>query len=242
MRSIYRRIVGLVRNGTAWWLDYIYVAYWQVYGFFVRSNPHKYAKSDSGAQQRIPIILLPGIYENWRFMRPIARLLHREGHPVHIVEGLGYNTGDVEDMAAIVDTYIASAHISRCIIVAHSKGGLIGKYLLTHHNKRHAIQGMIALNTPFSGSKFAYLIPLRSIRIFLPRSPIIALLAKNFNVNHRIVSVYGVFDPHIPKGSYLEGAHNVQLATRGHFRIMKYPAVHEAILKGIDELHQSKQP
>ena len=55
-------------------------------------------------------------------------------------------------------------------------------------------------------------------------------------VNRRIVSVYGLFDPHIPGGSHLEGARNVQLGTRGHFLPLSDPRVHEAILEGIGTL------
>ena len=38
--------------------------------------------------------------------------------------------------------------------------------------------------------------------------------------NTRIVSIFGIFDPHIPGGSSLAGAHNIVLETGGHFRIL----------------------
>ena len=231
MPSIYRKLINLPINGWVWFLDYIYVAYWQIYDFFVRADSGQYKNTN---HTLIPIILIPGIYENWQFMKPIADSLYEAGHPIHVIDGLGYNTGDVETMATVVDSYITKNNIDSCIIVAHSKGGLIGKYALANFNTHHAIKGMVALNTPFSGSKYAYLLlPLKAARMFIPTSPILSTLAANTIVNTQIVSIYGQFDPHIPKGSFLEGAKNVQLNTKGHFRIMKNKEVHQAILQNI---------
>ena len=45
-------------------------------------------------------------------------------------------------------------------------------------------------------------------------------LAADVASNARIVSIYPVFDPHIPGGSALDGAVNIPIATTGHFRIL----------------------
>jgi hypothetical protein len=50
-------------------------------------------------------------------------------------------------------------------------------------------------------------------------------LAEDRDVNRRIVSVFGEFDPHIPGGSFLAGAKNVRLETGGHFRVLAHPRV-----------------
>ncbi|HET6746911.1 MAG TPA: hypothetical protein VFH06_02270 [Candidatus Saccharimonadales bacterium] len=173
-------------------------------------------------------------------MKPIANILFNAGYVVHVVEGIGYNRGTVEEAAQKVRHYIAENHLTNCIIVAHSKGGLIGKYLLLHHNKRNVFNGMVAINTPFSGSKYAYLLPLPSLRIFTPNSSLLQQLAVNEVINNRIVSIFGLFDPHIPKGSFLKGATNVRLHTYGHFRTINDKRVHKAILDGLKELSKSK--
>ena len=65
-----------------------------------------------------------------------------------------------------------------------------------------------------------------SLRIFSPRSATIVALSREHEVNARIVSVYGQFDPHIPEGSELPGAaKNVRLDTGGHFRVLAHPRV-----------------
>jgi pimeloyl-ACP methyl ester carboxylesterase len=67
---------------------------------------------------------------------------------------------------------------------------------------------------------------LPSLRIFSPRSATILALAKESDLNARIVSVYGRFDPHIPEGSELNGAaKNVRLDNGGHFRVLADPRV-----------------
>jgi len=218
----------LIINLYFWALDYIYVAKEQVLGILSRSKPDQY-RTDDGRS----IILIPGVYENWRFMRPVAKLLATHGFDVHIIDGLGYNRGTVEAMAKVVKQYITANELSDITIIAHSKGGLIGKYLLALFADQSTIRQLITLNTPFSGSFYAYFLPIRSLRIFTPHSKILTSLAHDELANSRIVSIYGQFDPHIPGGSKLEGAKNIQLSTYGHFRIMNDPDVHSTILDNI---------
>ena len=61
---------------------------------------------------------------------------------------------------------------------------------------------------------------LPSLRAFSPRNRTLNALRANLAVNSRITSIYGTFDPHIPGGSELVGATNVQLDVMGHFRIL----------------------
>ena len=218
----------LIVNAFYWFLDYLYVAKVEISSMFDRSHPEKY-RTKNGKQ----VLLIPGIYENWRFMQPIAKLLHSRGYDVHVIEKLGYNTGTVEQMALIAKEYIEDNHLSNVTIISHSKGGLIGKYLLNLIPDVDTLAGLIALNAPFSGSKYAYVLPFRSLRDFIPTSKTLTLLAIDRISNARIVSIYGRFDPHIPGGSRLEGAKNIQLNTYGHFRIVNDSHVHKAIIKNI---------
>ncbi|MEX5298875.1 alpha/beta hydrolase [Kocuria sp. CPCC 205292] len=229
-----RRPGGAGADLAVWALDYVYALRWQAAGLLGRWDPAHYR--GPGAPGRPPVVLIPGIYESWTFMLPVAGVLREHGHDVHVVEDLRFNTGTIEEMAALVDEHIRREELERCVLVAHSKGGLIGKHLLAHHNARTVIQGLVAVNTPFSGSKLARLLPLPAIRVFLPHSPELTALTTRREVNQRIVSVYGLFDPHIPGGSRLEGARNVQLGTRGHFLPLSDPRVHRAIVEGVSGL------
>jgi len=230
MPRIYRFLVLGIRNGFYWALDYAYVLRVQAAALVHPNPPASYVQGRHGLP---PLVIIPGVYESWYLMKPLLDFLVAAGYPLHIVSGLGYNRGSVEEMAAIVADYIKQHTLTDCIIIAHSKGGLIGKYLLARNSENGSIRGLVAVNTPFSGSLYAYLVPLPSIRIFTPHSKILTSLNANLLVNNKVASIYGRFDPHIPYGSHLDGARNIQLSTYGHFRIMAEKRIHQAVLEEI---------
>lgn len=210
------RIFRWAREARGWASDYLYVGYWQVHGFLFPRDPAVYLHPAGPA--RTPVLLIPGVFENWQFLRPLAGYLFERGHPVHTVAPLGYNRGAIEDMAVLVERYLVEQDLHGVLVLAHSKGGLIGKQVMTLAEGSRRVERMIAVNTPFSGSVYANLFPLASIRAFSPRNPFLQQLQGNETVNARITSVYSSFDPHIPGGSHLAGARNIQLETMGHFR------------------------
>ncbi|WP_307084399.1 alpha/beta fold hydrolase [Arthrobacter agilis] len=223
--------MDLFKRGRAWMLDYAYVGFWQVHGFLFRVDPAQYLTPAPGAPGgKAPVLLIPGIYETWQFMRPVADHLHRAGHPVHVVQKLGYNRGTVEAMAQLAAGYLEEQDLTDVVIVAHSKGGLVGKFLMTMSSTAQRINRLVAVNTPFSGSVYANFFFLPSIRAFSPHDRTLRMLLANLDLNTRITSIYGRFDPHIPGGSFVEGARNVQLETMGHFR----PIADSRVLQEID--------
>ncbi|MHA7279302.1 esterase/lipase family protein [Arthrobacter sp. MDT2-2] len=223
--------MNLLERGWAWTLDYAYVGFWQVHGFILREDPARYLTPAPGAPEgKVPVLLIPGIYETWQFMRPIADHLHRAGHPVHVVQKLGYNRGTVEAMALLAAGYLEEHDLTDVVVVAHSKGGLIGKFLMTMSSIAPRITRLVAINTPFSGSIYANFFLLPSIRAFSPRDRTLRALLANLEINAHITSIYGRFDPHIPGGSFVEGARNIQLDTMGHFR----PIADTRVLQEID--------
>lgn len=216
----------LVRNGWAWLLDYGYVVRRQARGLLERSDPACYLDPAATAP---PVLLLPGIYERWQFLRPVADLLRELGHPVHVLTRLRWNTAPVDTSAEQVAAYLEELDLRDVLVVAHSKGGLIGKYAMLHHDHEGRIGRMIAIATPFAGSRYAMFFLARSIRAFSPRDRTLRRLGEQLEVNSRITSIWGAFDPHIPGGSRLEGAVNVPLRTSGHFRIVRAPELLEAV-------------
>ena len=218
--------MSVIGNGAAWVVDYAYAAYWQARGFLSRPDPVAWR---SGAAGMPTVLLLPGIYETWHFMRPLAQHIHGLGHPVHVVTKLGHNRGSVVASAGLVEEHLHAHNLSDVIIVAHSKGGLIGKYLMTDAASETRIDRMIAIATPFGGSVYARYIPFPALRAFSPADATTLMLAKHLDVNSRITSVFGAFDPHIPGGSALEGARNIRLPVRGHFRILAAPELQATV-------------
>lgn len=212
---------GRGRRLWGWVLDYAYVTYWWVRTFLGRGDPDQFLHPPG--RPDVPVLLIPGVYENWRFLQPLAVHLYRAGHPVHVLDKLGYNTGAIPAMADIVRDHLGALDLTEVVIVAHSKGGLIAKYALSAPDTLRRIRRVITVNTPFSGSRWAYLFWIRTVRMFAPNGPVIRELAENLAVNSRFSSLYSVFDPHIPETSYLEGAENIVLPAIGHFRPLGDP-------------------
>ncbi|MEV7630869.1 alpha/beta hydrolase [Microbacterium sp. NPDC089318] len=210
---------GLLRRAMWWAKDYAYAGIWQVRAFGSRSRAETYRRG-AGA----PIIVLPGIYETWRFMQPLIEHAHRDGHPVHVIEPLERNLRPVAEMAEGVSAYLAEHDLHDVVLLAHSKGGLAGKLVMLGPEAAR-VRGMLAVATPFGGSRYARIMLTRSLRALAPRHPSIAALSAQRQANGRIVSVFARFDPHIPEGSRLPGAKNVELDTGGHFRVLAHPRV-----------------
>ena len=181
-----------------------------------------------------PVVIIPGIYESWHYLRPIAERVNAGGHPVHVIPALGLNRAPIPETAAHVLAHLVDRGLHGVAIVAHSKGGLVGKHLMALVDREGRVDRLIAIASPFSGSAMARIAPNPALRAFLPNDPVIAGLAAERGINKRITSIYPSFDPHIPDGCELEGARNIELPVVGHFRILLDPAVIDAVLEAID--------
>jgi hypothetical protein len=213
------------QKAWAWALDYRYAVVHQVAAVLDRTDPAVYR--DTGTRR--PIVLLPGIWETWHFLEPLIEHLHDAGHPVHVLADLRWNGGTVDAAAALTVAHLREHDLTGAVIVAHSKGGLIGKATMLDAHDGDRVTAMVAISAPFSGSIYARYAPIRSIRAFSPRDRTTLRLAANREANARITSIYAEFDPHIPGGSELVGATNVRVATGGHFRILADPRTIRAL-------------
>ena len=206
------------QKAWAWIRDYAYAFRYLAPAALDRHDPGAYRSGDGS---KAPVLVLPGVYETWQFLRPLIERLHGEGHPVHVVTTLRHNAAPVPASADLVAAYLTEHDLHEVTILAHSKGGLIGKYVMLLRDPAARVSRMVAVATPFGGSIYARYIPLPSIRIFSPRDATTVLLGADREVNARITSIFGEFDPHIPGGSALLGARNVRLdGEGGHFRLL----------------------
>jgi len=172
-----------------------------------------------------PVLLLPGVYETWQFLRPVADRLNDLGHPIHTLRELGHNRLTIAASAELAQRYLDSRDLTGVAIVAHSKGGLIAKHMMVTDDREGRIDTLVAINSPFGGSTLATWAPVRTLRAFSPRDKTLMTLAANLDANARITSIYSRLDPLIPGGSELEGATNVCLPIVGHFRPLASPAL-----------------
>jgi len=167
--------------------------------------------------QLAPVLLIPGVYETWQFMRPLGDYLHGLGHPIHALTELGYNRKSIAATAAVAQAYLDDRDLREVILIGHSKGGIIGKHMMVTDDVSGRIAQLIAVNSPFAGSSLARFAPNPALRVFDPRNELIVTLAKNIDINARITSIYSRLDPIIPGGSRLDGAQNIELPMVGHF-------------------------
>src|SRR5918994_3865664 len=94
-----RRRPSLIARGWWWAADYVYAARRQVavlatpWSIFRRSpGPKAWSR---GSEALPEVILLPGVYEHWTFLRPLGNSLSDAGHCVRVVHGLGTNRRSV---------------------------------------------------------------------------------------------------------------------------------------------------
>ncbi|GAA1829911.1 alpha/beta fold hydrolase [Agromyces salentinus] len=196
---------------------------------------------------RLPdVVLAPGLHEHWSFLAPLADALNAAGHRIVIIHGLGMNRRAVSDTSRRLQVALGRvpAPPSGRVIVAHSKGGLIAKHLLTDLERgtgplgagaraRLDVRGAVTLATPYAGSARAKWFLDPGMRAFLPTDAEIVELQRFAEVNARIVSIFGTLDAHVPEGSALPGATNIIVPAAGHFRLTASPAAHRAAIDAV---------
>jgi pimeloyl-ACP methyl ester carboxylesterase len=200
----------------------------------VRARAQLRAPAEWAEGARRPVVLIPGVYETWHFLRAVGDALNGRGHPVHVIPALGYNVQPIPDSATIVAQELARRGLRDVAIVAHSKGGLIGKQLMATDDAEHRVDRLIAIASPFAGSGMARLTPVATLRVFLPTDEVIRQLAEARELNARVTSIYPRFDPHIPEGSRVDGATNIEVPVVGHFRVLDAPETIEAVIAAVE--------
>jgi triacylglycerol lipase len=223
-------MTGLSRREALWWAeDYAYASRVWLGSHVGRADPERYAAGTGR-----PVVIVPGVYESWRFLRPLILGLHAAGHPVHVLPELGHNIRPIAEGAQSLRRYLEEHGLRGVAVVAHSKGGLIGKLAMTSELAQEArIAVVVAICTPFAGARRARYLPWPGMHSLLPGDPSLVELAAAQAVNSRVVSLYGTFDPHVPEGSELAGATNIALPVTGHFRILAQPETLSAVLAAI---------
>lgn len=219
---------------ASWLIDYMYMI-WGALGTLVYRKPPKHYLRHI-LPGKVPVIIIPGVLGTWSFMKKLADTISLLGHPVHIVPSLGYNLYAIPHSSSLVNNVIEKENLKNVILVAHSKGGLIGKHMLIHHNETGAILGMISIATPYSGSAMAKILPIEPIKELHNDSIIIKDLATHTNVNDKIISICPEYDNHVwaEEGSHLGGAHNIDVPVHGHHKIVFDKGVEKIVLESIE--------
>lgn len=216
-----------------WMIDYLYMFYGQLIMLINKTPSKDYL--DPTKPNKESIILLPGLANCWGFLKKIADQISFQGYPVFVIDKLGYNFRDIPSQAKIVNDFIKNHNLNNVILVGHSKGGLIGKYLLVYFNQNKNIKGLIAIATPFCGSFPAKYIPFKPYQEVALNSQLIQDLQSYEEVNQKIISITPSFDDHIwvDKHRNLKGAENIKLDVKGHSKIVFDQETIDQVIHGI---------
>lgn len=193
---------------------------------------------------RAPVVLLPGVYEPWRYLLPWARALHERGHPVVVVPELGYQRLAFERAVAVAASAVVAADVRGGVLVGHSKGGLIGKALLLEAGIADRVAGLVAVCTPWVGSARMGGLRGRALRrtalgVFAPGGAELGRLAALIQADARITSIQPAWDEFIPAvagGGGPPGSRTITLGVSGHFRPVVDPAVHGVLAAEVARL------
>lgn len=237
-----RRLKALAQRLTEVALDFHHAGRAQVASSWARLRRRSGFTLGPSDCAPIPVVLLPGILEQSTYLAPLGRFLASHGHPVHVVNSLGWNISSLSRSVNHCMQALRDDDIHGAVLVAHSKGGLIGKAVLLDPRLGDSAVGLVALATPFAGSTLGGLLqqlPLvrySPLGLFAPTSAELLSLGEEMEVNARIVSLAPQWDQMIPGGSHLDGAINVDVDGRGHFRPVDDPAVWEQVHTHIHQL------
>ena len=191
-------------------------------GIFIEKDfvdfPKEWKKGEKGT-----VLILQGIHEKPNFLKTIAKRLHEKGFGILTI----YSQKETEETIAYLGEKSAKAidnlKSNTIFLLAHSKGGLVAKYLMDNYpeiNKR--INIVITIACPWSGS-YLGLARFHNLSQLIPGSIFIKELLKNITNNYKIVNLYPTFDNHVipNKNLVLEGAKNICIPVIGHTRILE---------------------
>jgi len=228
-------MVGSARRG---WSDPIAVgavdfgyAEWRRLSALRRVDPRSFGPEPPGPA----VLLLPGVYGPWETLEPIARRLGAAGYTPERIPRMGLNIRPIPETAELVADYLrARPRASEgIVIVGHSKGGIVGKLLLTRRDPELGIRGLVAIASPWHGSERPRLTRDPALREFLPESRVLLRLKQDSEVNQRITTIRPALDQNFPEHEGLPGAVNIRVPVRGHTLVLRARATLDAVVRAV---------
>jgi len=121
-------------------------------------DPHAPADAD-------PVVLIAGTFVGDRgsdvYFTPLVSRLEDDGFAVEVWAIPDHGLGDIADSAAVFAAFVADllerTGADRVDIVAHSQGGLIGRYFIKNLDGVDAVDSLVSLAAPHYGTRAANL-------------------------------------------------------------------------------------
>lgn len=171
------------------------------------------------------MVLIPGFYENYYFLRKIGDDLNKAGYKIHVIPNFDPNE-KVHCIYKKLEETIKNIKSNEIILVSHSKGGIVAKYLLDNSKYSNKVKCSISIATPYGGSVFAH-ICIQNIFELRPNSKLIKQINENNENLSKIYNFYPVFDNLVVPNQnlLLNGCTNEMIEITGHTRILESNAL-----------------
>jgi triacylglycerol lipase len=199
----------------------------QFESFSQKDPPTEWSNGNKGN-----IILIPGFFETWVFFKNIADNLNKQGYRILVVKKLGRNLKKLEEASGDIIEFLENNKIQEAFFLTHSKGGIVGKFLLEHPKAKPVVKKLITIAAPYGGTllgKFKFF----NLNQLMPSSKEIKNIL-NSNINYpNIYNIYPTVDNHVlpNKNLILNGAKNIKVNVVGHTRILEAKKTVKTILK-----------
>lgn len=144
------------------------------------------------------IILLHGLWESERLLRPISRRLEKIGYRTHLID---YSTTDINlnDLFSSIDEVVLSLDGEEVNFLGHSLGGLMIRMYFDYCGDVFNSK-VITLGTPHSGSHAAKLANRIGLKRIFGNAYDIAISGNNINESWIHNSKLGSISGNYPKG------------------------------------------
>lgn len=162
-----------------------------------------------------PVLLIYGFGATRRSFSILEHRLRRDGFDVFIINLGGFldrfNTRGIDELAQLVGGKIKSLraryNMPKIAVIGHSKGGLIGRYLVSVLTGSEDVHTLITLGTPHKGDPWAILATVlglglisKSVRQMIPFSPFMRrLAAAPIPPDVKYVSIFSTDDTVVPE-------------------------------------------
>lgn len=193
--------------------------------------PERWCKGKKGC-----ILLLPGWHETFHAFLHLSDILNKEGFEIHTIENFD-SRNKVADLAKLAAKEINSIPSDSIILLSHSKGGIVAKYLLDNFPEiREKVICLISIAVPYGGTITGNL-KFHNVHELLPNSSIIKNLQSEVEPSI-IYNFYPMWDNHVipNKSMVFPGTYNKEIKVKGHTRILESDELAQEIISVLDQL------
>ncbi|MEK7433701.1 MAG: alpha/beta fold hydrolase [Cyanobacteriota bacterium] len=199
--------------------------------------------------KKLPVILVQGYAEpSWYFMYGIYRNLKKSGWDSVYTVNLFPNISDIKEQAKTVANKIEQAKkeqgVSKVDYVAHSMGGLIGRYYIQEMNGANSINHFVSVATPHYGTYIAWAGPGDGAKQMRPGSDFLSRLNSGNPIYGGIsyTSIWTKTDEIVipAENALLQGSKQMPpISSVGHFLILWSETTYKQIKSALNDENNS---